>query len=151
MSTLFVTLLVAHVFFGVFGVILSFSTSFMFIKDTWDRSKVLRTSFGAWLAYMVSWFTGGWYYWKYYGTKVKPIIINGDYSWAHSLFTEAKEHVFLFLPIVSFTLMCVLYFGSDALRADADLKKRALLLSFVVTALGFIVTLSGVLITGGAR
>ena len=151
MSTLFGVLLVLHVLFGIFGVICSFMFSFMLIKETWERRKLVVVSACAWVAYMVSWIAGGWYYWKHYGAQVKPVIMGGDYSWAHLIFTESKEHVFLFLPFVSFCLFALVYFTSDALRVDPALKRNTLMLSLAVTALGVIVTLSGVLITGGAR
>jgi glycopeptide antibiotics resistance protein len=49
----------------------------------------------------LSWFTGGYYYVNIYGNNVKPLIKEGPFPWAHSIVTETKEHVFLFLPFLA--------------------------------------------------
>jgi hypothetical protein len=151
MSTLFASLLTTHVVLGLIGVIASFMVTFMLLKDELAVSTLKKASLTAFLAYIISWLSGGWYYWKYYGTVVKPVIMKGNYTWAHSVFMEAKEHVFLFLPFVTLCLMLIIWCAPNALATNSQLKKRTFFLSLMITILAIVVTLSGVLITGGAR
>jgi hypothetical protein len=151
MTTLFASLLTAHVLLGLLGVMLSFAVSLMLLKRDIVRTPMVRLAFLGSLSYILSWLSGGWYYWKYYGDKVKPIILKGDFKWAHSVFMEAKEHVFLFLPIATLVLALVLHFAFDDMATNPKLKRSVATLSVVITVLAVIVTLSGVLITGGAR
>lgn len=151
MSTTFATLLSLHVILGLIGVMASFAAAFMLLKSELALGFLKRVSLLAFLSYLTSWFTGGWYYWKYYGSVVKPKIMGGDYTWAHAVFTESKEHVFLFLPFAAFALFLLIYTHGEALRNDVLLKKRVSTLALIITFIGAVITLSGVLITGGAR
>ncbi len=151
MSTLFVILLSAHVVLGLVGVIASFAVTFMLLKRELPIASMKCASISAFLAYLLSWLAGGWYYWKYYGTAVKPAIMGGDFKWAHLIFMEAKEHVFLFLPFATACLALIIWLGHDKLTTDPVFKTRTMFLALMITILAIIVTLSGVLITGGAR
>ena len=151
MSTFFAVLLIAHVLFGLVGVMASFRVTFLLIKSTLPIPALIRASMYAFFSYLISWFSGGWYYWKYYGSIVKPKIVGGEFSWAHLVFMEAKEHVFLFMPFATLCIALVLWLKADALQQDPALRKKLMVLSFFVTLLAVIITLSGVLITGGAR
>lgn len=151
MSTLFGSLLIAHVFFGFVGVAASFTVTMLLIKNEFPLPKVKKMTLWAFLSYTISWIVGGWYYWKYYGANVKPVIMNGDYTWAHAVFMEAKEHIFLFLPFATLVLALILHFVPEKVSSDSAFKSRVLFLSLVITTLAVIITLSGILITGGAR
>ena len=48
----------------------------------------------------LSWITAGYYYVNIYGSEVKPLIKEGPQPWAHGVFMETKEHIFLFLPFL---------------------------------------------------
>jgi hypothetical protein len=150
MSTLFGSLLVAHILLGLIGVFISFAVSLMLLKRE-TTHRTIRYAYYACVAYVFSWFTGGYYYWFYYGTQVKPKIMGGNFAWAHAVFMEAKEHVFLFLPFASFALAVVLHYAIDCFNSEPVLKKRTAALSVAVTAVAVVITLSGVLITGSAR
>lgn len=151
MSTFFAVLLIAHVLFGLVGVMTSFRVTFLLIKSTLPISALVRTSLYAFFSYLISWLSGGWYYWKYYGTKVKPVIVGGDFPWAHLVFMEAKEHIFLFLPFATLALAVALSLKGDVIVANPRLRRSVMILSFTITVLAIIVTLSGILISGGAR
>lgn len=151
MSTLFVTLLSLHVALGLVGVIASFWTTFLLLKETFSTCAVRMSSATAFIAYGISWITGGWYYWKYYGSIVKPKIVGGDFAWAHLVFTESKEHVFLFLPFAALCIMLILWIIPNDLKSDATLRKHVVALATLTTVVATLITLSGVLISGGAR
>ena len=151
MSTLFAIALVFHVIFGVVGVIASYTVLLLLLKKTANQRVLKWASFIAFLSYMVSWFSGGYYYVLYYGGSVKPDIVGGASPWAHLVFMEAKEHIFLMLPFATFALFILLYFKADAVFVGGALKGNTILLSAVITVLATIITLSGILISGGAR
>lgn len=151
MGILFATLLIVHVVLGLVGVMVSFRVTYLLLRPENQTPSLKCASALAFLSYIISWLSGGWYYWKYYGTNVKPKIIGGDYAWAHTIFMEAKEHVFLFLPFATFLVALIIWRKADTLSSDPVLKKALMVLSLVVTIIATIVTLSGVLITGGAR
>ena len=102
MSTLFATLLILHILSGLTGVIYSFRVTFLLLKKEIVQMTIARTAYFAFASYIISWVAGGWYYWKYYGSNVKPAITSGDFPWAHIVFMESKEHIFLFLPFKRF-------------------------------------------------
>jgi hypothetical protein len=55
-----------------------------------------------------------------YGSQVKPIILAGLHPWVHKVVMEAKEHIFIFLPIIAFALAITLSFmDSDTFIGDA--------------------------------
>jgi hypothetical protein len=100
---------------------------------------------------MSSWISGGYYYWFYYGDKVKPVIKAGEYVWAHTIVMEAKEHIFLILPIASFVLALIAWSSTDRLNTDIGLKGAVTYFAATITVLAVVMALSGILITGGAR
>ena len=151
MSTFFATLLISHVILGLVGVMTSFRVTLLLLQTEVNVKSLRNSSILAFISYLISWLSGGWYYWKYYGASVKPKIVGGDYSWAHLIFMEAKEHVFLILPFATLCIALILWFKADTLATDIVLKKRLMVLSLVITTIAIIITLSGILITGGAR
>src|SRR3990167_6368538 len=56
----------------------------------------------------LSWFVGGYYYVKFYGSLVKPVILKSAVPWAHAVVMESKEHIFLFILPLALT---ILYFS----------------------------------------
>ncbi len=151
MSTLFAALLTTHVALGLVGLIASFAVTLNLLKGTPPISFLKKASLIAFLSYIISWLSGGWYYFKYYGTAVKPVILGGNYGWAHSIFMEAKEHVFLFLPFATLALTIIIWCVPEDFFSRPLFKRRTSFLSLTITILAIIITLSGVLITGGAR
>lgn len=151
MSSLFTTLLSLHVLFGVVGVIASVVVAYQLIRFDAKKCTAQRASWWAFTGYMLSWVTGGWYYWKYYGASVKPDILKGAHAWAHSVFTESKEHVFLFLPFAALVLALLVTYKAERLESDEYLKNATVCLAVTIATIAVIVTLSGVIISGGVR
>ena len=151
MPSLFASLLSAHILLGLIGVFLSFTVTFQLMRQELKKRVVEFSALWASIAYFLSWFTGGWYYWKYYGATVKPVILAGDYAWAHLVFMEVKEHIFIYLPLASFALALLMHFSYDAIAGNPDNRRSAVQLSLWITIVSIIVTLSGVLISGGAK
>lgn len=118
---------------------------------TSDRLKWLRLSL--WVAFgsvMAAWVAGGSYYLFLYPT-VKPVILKGPETWAHLLFTESKEHMFLFLPVLIFLLAVFAQKRGHGLLEQMALRKKYLLLTMVTALLTFSMAVMGYMITWGAR
>lgn len=74
------------------------------------------------------WIVGGYYYLTVYSSQLKPIVVGGPEPWVHDIVMETKEHVFLFLPIISLTLMLVLFWLSkDETLLKGPKERRAML------------------------
>ena len=151
MSTLFASLLVLHIMSGLTGTILTYATLLIVLKKEVVRKKFFITSSLAWLSYVVTWFSGGYYYWFYYGAQVKPIIKAGQYPWAHSIVMEAKEHIFLLLPVLSLVIALIAWSSTDSINADSRLKSAVVYLIAVTCTIAVLVALSGIIISGGAQ
>ena len=95
---------------------------------------------------MLSWLAGGYYYVNIYGPEVKPLIKEGPIPWAHLVFTETKEHIFLFIPILSMLITTIL-FNVDINKA----RKSLLMLLGLVILLGLSMAGMGYIISTGAR
>lgn len=151
MSSLFAFALSTHVIAGVIGIIATFLVVLALLRTTPDIKRLRFTSSLAALGYFISWFSGGFYYWKYYGKNVKPTILDGDYAWAHLIVMEAKEHVFLLLPVMSLVTLGFVFLSSTRLQNEPDFKSSVTFFVTVSLVLAILITLSGMIITGGAR
>ncbi|MEK6916521.1 MAG: hypothetical protein AABW92_02140 [Nanoarchaeota archaeon] len=99
----------------------------------------------------MSWVTAGYYYVNIYGPEVKPIIKGGPMPWAHSIFTETKEHVFLFLPFISLFTLGLLHKHEKKLITDKNIKKSLLILCGLIVLIGLSMAGMGYIISTGAR
>ncbi|MBI4181623.1 MAG: hypothetical protein HY520_01490 [Candidatus Aenigmarchaeota archaeon] len=98
-----------------------------------------------------SWLAGGWYYVNVYGAQVKPLIKEGPQPWAHGIFTETKEHVFLFLPFLGIFLASLLRVGDARLLKERRLQRAVLVLAAVIFLVGLGMVGMGYIISTGAR
>ncbi len=81
------------------------------------------------------WIVSGYYYLTVYTTQLRPIIVEGPYPWIHRVVMETKEHVFLFLPALSITLMLMLvWLGIDETLIN-DSKARKAIIAVAILAL----------------
>lgn len=99
------------------------------------------------VSFILAWVSGGAYYLTEYGEVVKPLIKTGPAPWAHYIFTETKEHVFLFLPFIAAFASGLLFTVEDVKKN----KKALLIISATVVILGFSMAAMGYLISSGAR
>lgn len=98
-----------------------------------------------------AWIAGGYYYVNSYGALVKPIIKEGPQPWAHSVITETKEHLFLFIPFLAITTWALLKRFGNEFMENLNLKRSVLLLSLLVVLMAFAMAGMGVLISSGFR
>lgn len=143
-----------HAFLGEIGIAAFLWTFVEMLKPT--PSRLRRAKIAAFLGvvfFFASWIVGGYYYLNYYGSLVKPVILKGPQSWAHNIFTETKEHIFLFLPFLSTFVYTLLIRYQSHLRGDKDPKARKaiLLLCLLVIILGALMAFMGYMISSGYR
>lgn len=118
---------------------------------TAERMKWLRISL--WVAFgtaMAAWMAGGSYYLFLY-PQVKPVIQKGPEAWGHLIFTESKEHIFFFIPVLTLFLALFVHYKHHALLQNHSLKKKVLYLTLLTAAFVFSMAVMGYLITWGAR
>lgn len=151
MTTLTQGTLIAHVILGVIGTMAMYGVWLALLKKTPSVKFLKGASLTAFLSFLLSWFSGGYYYVAYYGDIVKPKILAGKYPWAHQIMTEAKEHIFLFLPFATLALFVAVWKLGDQFAIDENLRKRVAQCAGVITAVAVFVTLAGIIISGGAR
>ncbi len=105
------------------------------------------------ILFFASWIVGGYYYSTDYGSLVKPVIKAGPQPWAHSVITEVKEHVFLFLPFLSIFVYTLIKKYQSILKGDKDpaVKKAILILCMAILIIGVMMGVMGYLISSGYR
>lgn len=118
-----------------------------------NSGNIRRRAFAAWLGltgYLLTWIIGGYYYVKFYGPLVKPIIKAGNAPWAHAVAMEAKEHIFLFAVPLAMTI----YFLSrlePAQLQSMGLRSGLIRLTAIAAGLGLSFGLMGFVISAAAR
>lgn len=144
-------LLIIHVFTGLIGVMASYAVLLNLIGRHFSLRLLKFSSVSAAVLYILSWLSGGYYYVVRYGSEVKPIIKAGDYPWAHAFFTEAKEHLFLFMPVVAVIIAAIIHLYGDTLNNSRSVKHTVTVLALLVVLIGTFVTISGIIMSGAAR
>ena len=128
-------------FIWLFGEILARST---------HRGRILLSGVLGVAGFALSWLIGGYYYIKFYGSIVKPIIKASAVPWAHAIAMEAKEHIFLFIIPMVFTVLFAALLDVPTLDA-AKLRKPLLILTALVVLVGLSMGVMGFIISAAAR
>ncbi|KKW19998.1 MAG: hypothetical protein UY63_C0003G0011 [Parcubacteria group bacterium GW2011_GWA2_51_10] len=147
----FTIAVVVHVLLGVTGVAFSYAVALGVKKRVPNVAFLKWSSAIALISYLLSWATGAYYYVLNYGTAVKPRIMEGAYPWAHSIFMESKEHIFLFLPFMALVIALIIFVRGERIAADVSMRNSLFILSLTTFFLGVFITLSGVLVSGAVR
>lgn len=144
-------MLVAHIILGLIGIGAFYAVWMGLLKKVPKLAFLFWASLLGFLSFIASWLTGGYYYVEYYGGAVKPIIKTGEYPWAHLVVMEAKEHIFLFLPILATLVFLSLALLKETALLNQGIRKAlAYVVGFIVIA-GIAITLGGMLISGAVR
>jgi len=146
------TLIGTHAFVGEVGFLLFLWVFVELLSPTPDRIK--RATFIVFLgtlAFFASWFIGGYYYVTFYGGGPKLLIKGGPIPWAHDIFTETKEHIFLFLPLLSIYAFALLKKYKDEILQKPEIKKALILLVGIIIFIGLAMAGMGYVISVGVR
>lgn len=113
------------------------------------KRRVIAAGVGL-IGYIFTWLIGGYYYVKFYGPLVKPVIKAGSAPWAHAIAMEAKEHIFLFAIPLAVTIYLLARIDADELRS-LGLRKGLIGLTVITAGLGLSLGLMGFIISAAAR
>jgi len=116
-----------------------------------DRIKWLKMSL--WVSFgsvMLAWVAGGSYYLFLY-PQVKAVINTGPETWGHLIFTESKEHIFFFLPVMIFVAAVFAQKRGHSLLGNVRLKRNFTLFVILTALLVFAIAFMGYMITWSAR
>ncbi|OGG64359.1 hypothetical protein A3C94_00635 [Candidatus Kaiserbacteria bacterium RIFCSPHIGHO2_02_FULL_55_17] len=119
-----------------------------------SEARLRRARIAAFLGVLfltASWVAGGFYYVTEYGAAVKPLIKSGPLPWAHSVITETKEHVFLFLPFLAILAWGLLTRFRDEFMQNRDLRIATILVAGLVVLMAFAMAGMGFIISSGFR
>lgn len=146
-------LVAAHIALGELGILAFFWLIVELLHGPSDTG-VLRAK-GAALAgtalFFAAWLVGGVYYVVQYGNVIKPVILQGTWPWTHSIFMETKEHIFLFLPFLSFATLVQVWQGAERLEKDSKLRGGLYVLAGTTVLLGVLMTIMGYFVSSGFR
>lgn len=98
-----------------------------------------------------AWIVGGYYYVNTYGAFVKPVIKAGPIPWAHSVITETKEHIFLFLPFLAIYVWGLLRRYKDEFIQSANKRKAVMIVAILIVLLAFSMAGMGFIISSSFR
>lgn len=120
-----------------------------------DRS-LARARLASYLAvFLVTagcWMAGGYNYLTVYGSQVKPVILAGLYPWAHEIIMEAKEHIFVFLPIITFALSISLYtLDKDTFLGNANSRHALTIVACLALFMVLLMFLMGAIISSAGN
>ncbi|WP_232700658.1 hypothetical protein [Halobacterium wangiae] len=138
-----------HALFGEVSAIL-FLWTFVELYRGVDRTNVVRVrriSLVALLSLALAWIVGGNYYLTGY-QQIKDTIVQGPQPWSHLVFMEAKEHIFLFLPILA-VLQTMTLQAQDEITGDS--RYALLVITGLLVILVFLMAGMGYLISSGFR
>jgi hypothetical protein len=122
------------------------------LNPTTDRLRRARlVSFLGTVFILSAWIVGGYYYVKFYGTLIKPVIKAGPMPWAHSIAIETKEHIFLFLPFLSILATGLLHGLRDQLIENRRLRIAITILAGLIVLIAFAMAGLGVATSMGFR
>lgn len=143
----------AHIGLGELG-ILAFVWVLMEVVQGPSGIAVLRARAAAATGtalFFAAWLAGGLYYTAHYGDDVKPVIKAGPWPWAHGVFMESKEHIFLFLPFLSLVTAALVWQYGNRLQEDRLMRFAVYSLGGVVVLIGLLMTVMGYFVSAGFR
>jgi hypothetical protein len=95
---------------------------------------------------------GGYNYLTSYGSQVKPLILAGLYPWAHEIVMEAKEHIFVFLPIITFALSISLSaLERSTFLDDARLRRGLTIVAGLALFMVLLMFLMGAIVSSAGK
>ena len=118
-----------------------------------NAGSIKRRLTAVWLGiagFVLTWIIGGYYYVKYYGALVKPVIKAGNAPWAHAVAMEAKEHIFLFMIPIMITIYFLARLNADELHLFG-LRRGFIYLTVIAVGFGLGFGLMGFIISAAAR
>ena len=142
-----------HVGFGELALLFTIATLFILAWVSPKRKVMMAkiASLAGAVSAFVSWLVSGLYYVVYYGPQVKPVIKEGPWPWAHGIFMEGKEHVFLFLPFIAMILLFLVWKYADRWDEDRAVRLSILAVGSIAIIIPVLMAVSGYIISSSYR
>ncbi len=142
-----------HAAFGELGAIAFVWVAVEMLSPTENRiRRATKVALIGVVMFFISWLSGGYYYLHNYQDVVKAVIKGGPNPWAHLVFTETKEHVFMFLPFMAIVVWSALkQYGNELIENKKQLAKAIIILAGFIALFAFAMAGMGYLISSGAR
>jgi hypothetical protein len=141
-------ILLAH---AAFGVLATLSAVWVFVEALNARDQNLQRIRAAALAvaiFMVAaWIFGGYWYLHFYPAE-KAMVLRGPWPFAHNVFMETKEHLFLMTLILSFYLPIA---ARDKLASNAAARSMVLSVAALIALSGLALEGAGAVIDHGVK
>ncbi|MBI2607888.1 MAG: hypothetical protein HYW51_03620 [Candidatus Doudnabacteria bacterium] len=139
-----------HLGFAILGIDFTIWLLGELVANVRTNKRIKIAAIGSLVSFVLSWLIGGFYYVKFYGVLVKPIIKASSAPWAHSIFMETKEHVFLFVVPLALTLVFLSLLSVDDLK-NYNLRKLFMVLTILTASISLLIGAMGFIISASAR
>ncbi len=139
-----------HLGFAIVGIDLLLWHLGELVAGVRSNRRMKWVALGTVISFALSWLFGGYYYVRYYGNLVKPVIKAGAAPWAHDVIMESKEHIFLFILPLALTILFLSLLSGDELK-DSGLKRPLMMLVGLTAGLALLIGLMGFIISSAAR
>ena len=139
-----------HLAFAIVGIDAFFWLLGEIKNNSWRKTRLYWSAIVGVLAVVLSWLTGGYYYVKYYGDLVKPIIKSGLAPWAHNIIMETKEHIFLFIIPLALTALFITFLNKKEFE-ELNIKRVSMVFVLLIVGLGLLIGAMGFIISAAAR
>ncbi|MBI5732528.1 hypothetical protein HY967_01025 [Candidatus Jorgensenbacteria bacterium] len=119
-----------------------------------NETRIRRAKKAAMLGLLflvLSWILGGYYYLGHYQADVKAVIKAGPDPWTHSIITETKEHVFIFLPFLATIVWGMFMRYGLELQNNKNLSRAVVVLAALIILVALSMAGMGYLISSGFR
>jgi hypothetical protein len=141
-------ILLAHAGLGVLGILSALWVFVEALNAREENAKRIRNASLAVAVFMIAaWIAGGDWYLHFYPAD-KALILKGPWPFAHNLFMETKEHLFLLTLILSLYLPIAAF---EKLHANASARKMVLWVAMLVVLSGMAIEGFGAIINHGAK
>jgi hypothetical protein len=140
--------LLAHATFGVLGTVSAVWVLVETLNAREQNAQRIRTAALAVAIFMVAaWIFGGYWYLHFYPAE-RALILKGPWPFAHNLFMETKEHLFLMTLILSLYLPIA---ARDRLYANAVARRMVLCVAILIVLTGLSIEGAGAIVDHGVK
>lgn len=141
-------ILLAHATLGVLGTL---SALWVFVETLNAREqneqRIRRAALAVAFFMSAVWIVGGYWYLHFYPLE-KALILKGPWPFAHNLFMETKEHLFLMTLILSFYLAVA---ARDRLHVNSAARRMVLSVAMLIVLSGLTIEGFGAIIDHGVK
>jgi hypothetical protein len=141
-------ILLAHAAFGVTGCL---AALWVFLEalnaQPGNAGRTRAAALVTAVSMAAAWICGGYWYVHFYPAE-KALILTGPWPFAHNLFMETKEHLFLITGMLAFLLPVV---AREKLDSNAAARKLVLSVAALIVITGLAVEGAGAVIEHGAK